>query len=55
MFALIHSISTEHDIVTRIAHEVLVDFAADNVVHLELRTTPKVSMRALIQLLIAAF
>ncbi|CAA0826528.1 adenosine/AMP deaminase family protein [Striga hermonthica] len=41
MFDLIHIITTDHKTVTRISKEVIEDFAADNVVYLELRTTPK--------------
>lgn len=41
IFALIHELTTEHDTVTRIAREAVKDFAADRVVYLELRTTPK--------------
>ena len=33
--------TTDHAIVTRIAQEVVEDFARENVVYLELRTTPK--------------
>ncbi|XP_073308051.1 N6-mAMP deaminase [Primulina huaijiensis] len=41
MFDLIHILTTDHKTVTRITKEVIEDFAADNVVYLELRTTPK--------------
>ncbi|KAG8385716.1 hypothetical protein BUALT_Bualt03G0074100 [Buddleja alternifolia] len=41
LFDLIHIITTDHKTVTRITKEVVEDFAADNVVYLELRTTPK--------------
>ncbi|KAH6790491.1 adenosine/AMP deaminase family protein [Perilla frutescens var. frutescens] len=41
LFDLIHIITTDHKTVTRITKEVIEDFAADNVVYLELRTTPK--------------
>lgn len=41
LFALIHQLTTDHGTITRIAREVVEDFAADNVVYLELRTTPK--------------
>ncbi|KAK2447800.1 adenosine deaminase [Trifolium repens] len=40
-FDLIHNVITDHNIVTRITKEVIEDFASDNVVYLELRTTPK--------------
>lgn len=41
LFDLIHNVITDHDTVTRITKEVIEDFASDNVVYLELRTTPK--------------
>lgn len=41
LFDLIHHITTDHMTVTRITKEVIEDFAAENVVYLELRTTPK--------------
>ncbi|XP_057463155.1 N6-mAMP deaminase [Actinidia eriantha] len=41
LFDLIHIVTTDHKIVTRITKEVVEDFAAENVVYLELRTTPK--------------
>ncbi|CAI9087784.1 OLC1v1021954C1 [Oldenlandia corymbosa var. corymbosa] len=41
LFDLIHLITTDHKTVTRITKEVIEDFAAENVVYLELRTTPK--------------
>lgn len=41
MFDLIHILTTDHETVTRITKEVIEDFAAENVVYLELRTTPK--------------
>ncbi|CAO2823667.1 unnamed protein product [Amaranthus hypochondriacus] len=41
MFDLIHILTTDHDTVTRITKEVVEDFASENVVYLELRTTPK--------------
>ncbi|KAL3820685.1 hypothetical protein ACJIZ3_006590 [Penstemon smallii] len=41
LFDLIHNVTTDHKTVTRITKEVIEDFAADNVVYLELRTTPK--------------
>ncbi|KAF9612036.1 hypothetical protein IFM89_037494 [Coptis chinensis] len=41
LFDLIHVITTNHDTVTRITKEVIEDFASENVVYLELRTTPK--------------
>ena len=51
MFALIHEVTTEHATITRISREVVEDFAADRVVYLELRTTPKVPSSALMALL----
>ncbi|CAA7054172.1 unnamed protein product [Microthlaspi erraticum] len=41
LFDLIHVITTDHQTVTRITREVVEDFALENVVYLELRTTPK--------------
>ncbi|XP_010276027.1 PREDICTED: adenosine deaminase-like protein [Nelumbo nucifera] len=41
LFDLIHVLTTDHATVTRITKEVVEDFAAENVVYLELRTTPK--------------
>ncbi|CAH2071650.1 unnamed protein product [Thlaspi arvense] len=41
LFDLIHKITTDHQTVTRITREVVEDFALENVVYLELRTTPK--------------
>ncbi|RDX86089.1 Adenosine deaminase-like protein, partial [Mucuna pruriens] len=41
LFDLIHILTTDHNIVTRITKEVIEDFASENVVYLELRTTPK--------------
>ena len=42
LFDVIHRITTDLATITRITAEVLEDFAAENVVYLELRTTPKV-------------
>ncbi|PNT74611.1 hypothetical protein BRADI_1g18810v3 [Brachypodium distachyon] len=41
LFDLFHILTTDHDTVTRITKEVVGDFAAENVVYLEIRTTPK--------------
>ncbi|CAL9097968.1 unnamed protein product [Musa textilis] len=41
LFDLYHLLTTDHQTVTRITKEVIEDFAAENVVYLELRTTPK--------------
>ncbi|GAB2301098.1 hypothetical protein Dimus_035130 [Dionaea muscipula] len=41
LFDLIHILTTDHATVTRITKEVVEDFASENVVYLELRTTPK--------------
>ncbi|XP_050215219.1 N6-mAMP deaminase isoform X2 [Mercurialis annua] len=41
LFDLIHILTTDHETVTRITKEVVEDFASENVVYLELRTTPK--------------
>ena len=42
LFDVIHKCTTSCDIISRISREVAEDFAADNVIYLELRTTPKV-------------
>ena len=42
LFDIIHRCTTSHEVVSRISREVAEDFAADNVIYLELRTTPKV-------------
>ncbi|KAL4425320.1 hypothetical protein ABPG75_009336 [Micractinium tetrahymenae] len=41
LFDVIHRITTDHAVITRITREVIEDMAADNVVYAELRTTPK--------------
>lgn len=41
LFDLYHILTTDHETVTRITKEVVEDFAAENVVYLEIRTTPK--------------
>ncbi|TKY54026.1 Adenosine deaminase protein [Spatholobus suberectus] len=41
LFDLIHIVTTDHSSITRITKEVVEDFASENVVYLELRTTPK--------------
>ncbi|KAG2499149.1 hypothetical protein HYH03_002731 [Edaphochlamys debaryana] len=41
LFDIIHAVTTTHAAISRIAQEVVADFAADRVVYLELRTTPK--------------
>ncbi|XP_026663292.2 N6-mAMP deaminase isoform X2 [Phoenix dactylifera] len=41
LFDLYHILTTDHETVARITKEVVEDFAAENVVYLELRTTPK--------------
>ena len=49
VFGVIHQVTTDHAILTRITQEVIEDFAADNVQYLELRTTPKVLHRSVIK------
>ncbi|XP_020227616.1 adenosine deaminase-like protein isoform X2 [Cajanus cajan] len=44
LFDLIHIVTTDHSSITRITKEVVEDFASENVVYLELRTTPKVML-----------
>ncbi|KAF6162925.1 hypothetical protein GIB67_021074 [Kingdonia uniflora] len=41
MIDLIHILTTDHATITRITKEVVEDFAYDNIVYVELRTTPK--------------
>ncbi|KAI3971951.1 hypothetical protein MKX01_030152 [Papaver californicum] len=41
LFDLIHVLTTDHATVTRITKEVIEDFASENIVYVELRTTPK--------------
>ncbi|KAK9800200.1 hypothetical protein WJX73_008322 [Symbiochloris irregularis] len=41
LFDLIHQLTTTHEVITRISREVIISFQEDNVVYLELRTTPK--------------
>jgi adenosine deaminase len=41
IFGLIHNVINDKASLTRLTHEVLEDFAHDNVMYLELRTTPK--------------
>ncbi|KAI4342923.1 hypothetical protein MLD38_027486 [Melastoma candidum] len=41
LFDLIHVVTTDHEAITRITKEVIEDFASENVVYIELRTTPK--------------
>jgi len=41
IFKLIHEVCTTHEAVRRIAREVVMDFAADGALYVELRTTPK--------------
>ncbi|KAF5205744.1 adenosine deaminase-like protein, partial [Thalictrum thalictroides] len=41
MFDLIHVLTTDHETVSRITKEVIEDFASENIVYVELRTTPK--------------
>eukprot|EP00462_Mataza_sp_D1_P006964 CAMPEP_0175122896 /NCGR_PEP_ID=MMETSP0087-20121206/1954_1 /TAXON_ID=136419 /ORGANISM="Unknown Unknown, Strain D1" /LENGTH=279 /DNA_ID=CAMNT_0016404551 /DNA_START=63 /DNA_END=902 /DNA_ORIENTATION=+ len=41
LFAIIHKLTQDVNVIKRIAKETVCDFAADNVVYLELRTTPR--------------
>ncbi|KAH8959882.1 hypothetical protein BDL97_06G100500 [Sphagnum fallax] len=41
LFGLIRLVTTNHQVVTRITREVIEDFAAENIIYVELRTTPK--------------
>eukprot|EP01025_Chloroclados_australasicus_P036523 TRINITY_DN3724_c2_g1_i1.p1 TRINITY_DN3724_c2_g1~~TRINITY_DN3724_c2_g1_i1.p1 ORF type:complete len:345 (-),score=29.42 TRINITY_DN3724_c2_g1_i1:819-1853(-) len=41
LFGVIHSITTEHHIISDVTFQVLEDFRQDGVIYLELRTTPK--------------
>ncbi|KAH7427991.1 hypothetical protein KP509_10G070500 [Ceratopteris richardii] len=41
LFELIHLLTTDHQVITQITKEVVEDFASENVIYLELRTTPK--------------
>ncbi|KAL0542906.1 hypothetical protein IC582_017987 [Cucumis melo] len=41
LFDLIHMVTTDHTTISRITREVIEDFASENVVYIELRTTPK--------------
>ncbi|KAG0469597.1 hypothetical protein HPP92_015648 [Vanilla planifolia] len=41
LFDLFHILATDHETISRITKEAVEDFAAENVVYLELRTTPK--------------
>lgn len=41
LFGLIRILTTNHDVITRITREVIEDFAAENVIYVELRTAPK--------------
>ncbi|KAL3696727.1 hypothetical protein R1sor_010803 [Riccia sorocarpa] len=61
LFPFIHALTTDHAIVTRITKEAIEDFILDNVVYLELRTTPKtseangMSKRSYIEAVLAGF
>lgn len=61
LFDLIHVLTTDHGTISRIAKEVIEDFAAENVIYLELRTTPKkneaigMSKRSYVEAVLAGF
>lgn len=55
LFALIHRLTTRHEVVTRITAEVVSDAAADGVLYLELRTTPKARLATPRDALLLAF
>ncbi|KAG0623643.1 hypothetical protein M758_3G190600 [Ceratodon purpureus] len=41
LFGLIRILTTDHHVITRITREVIEDFAAENTIYVELRTSPK--------------
>jgi len=41
VFKIIHTIVFDEEAVSMVAHDVVCEFAADGVVYLELRTTPR--------------
>jgi len=41
LFHLIRLVTTDYHVITRITQEVIEDFAAENIIYVELRTTPK--------------
>ncbi|KAG6554768.1 hypothetical protein Mapa_003787 [Marchantia paleacea] len=61
LFPVIHALTTDHAVVTRITKEAIEDFLLDNVVYLELRTTPKcndlygMSKRSYVEAVFAGF
>jgi adenosine deaminase len=61
LFDLIHVLTTDHGTISRVAKEVIEDFAAENVIYLELRTTPKkneaigMSKRSYVEAVLAGF
>eukprot|EP01018_Ginkgo_biloba_P003531 Gb_00816 [translate_table: standard] len=61
LFDWIHVLTTDHGTISRITKEVIEDFAAENVIYLELRTTPKkneaigMSKRSYIEAVLAGF
>uniref|UniRef100_A0A0C9RW55 TSA: Wollemia nobilis Ref_Wollemi_Transcript_9671_1593 transcribed RNA sequence n=1 Tax=Wollemia nobilis TaxID=56998 RepID=A0A0C9RW55_9CONI len=61
LFDLIHVLTTDHGTISRITKEVIEDFAAENVIYLELRTTPKkneaigMSKRSYVEAVLAGF
>lgn len=47
LFELVHTLTTNHEAMTRLTREAMEDYRADGVFYLELRTTPKVGWAGL--------